>query len=348
MQWRVQISHLVQGVLVFLLMVAMLYLLINERLAGRVTVGDFAFVLSLTVMFSFQIWDLGQQFVHFTRELSKTRQAMKVLLLPHEIYNREYATPKTIQHGTIEFSDVCFTYNDDRGLFRNLSVTIKAGEKVGLVGYSGGGKSSFIRLIMRLFEVESGQILIDGHPIQSFTKENLRSQIAMIPQDPELFHRTIRENICFGKLNATEAEIIIAAKKAHAHEFIQELAEGYDSLVGEKGVKLSGGQRQRIAIARAIIKQAPIIILDEATSSLDSITERLIQESLHEMMQNKTTIVIAHRLSTLREMDRILVFKDGQIIEDGTLDDLRQQDGHFAKLWAMQGGGYLPETPASQ
>lgn len=345
MQWRMQVSHFVQGLLVTVLIIALLYLLISQRMLGLVTVGDFAFVLSLAVMFTFQIWDLGQQYVHFTKELSKCQQALNVLLIPHEIPNKSHAENITIQQGAIEFRDVHFRYNNDKGLFDHLSVTIKPGEKVGLVGYSGGGKSSFIRLIMRLYELESGQILIDGHPIEAFTKESLRSQIAMIPQEPEMFHRTILDNIRYGRLNASEDEVIEAAKKAHAHDFIVKLPQGYHALVGEKGVKLSGGQRQRIAIARAILKQAPIIILDEATSALDSITERLIQDSLHEMMKNKTTIVIAHRLSTLREMDRILLFNEGKIIEDGSLEELRKHGGHFAKLWSMQGGGYLPETP---
>nr|MDQ2994949.1 ABC transporter ATP-binding protein/permease [Pseudomonadota bacterium] len=208
MQWRMQISHFIQGIMVFFLMVAMLYFLIQQRLLGNVTVGDFAFVLSLSVMFTFQIWDLGQQFVNFTKERSRCQQALNVLLLPHEIPDKKHAKAIPIEHGLIEFRAVKFNYKSDRGLFDGLSVTIQPGEKVGLVGYSGGGKSSFIRLIMRLYEVEGGQILIDGHKIEAFTKENLRAQIAMIPQEPEMFHRTILENICYGRLNATEAEVI--------------------------------------------------------------------------------------------------------------------------------------------
>ena len=208
-------------------------------------------------------------------------------------------------------------------------MTIEAGQKVGLVGYSGGGKSTFVNLILRLFDVTDGHILIDGQDIRNVTQDSLRSNIAMIPQDPSLFHRTLMENIRYGRIEATDEEVIEAAKKAHAHEFISKLPQGYESPVGERGVKLSGGQRQRIAIARAILKNAPILILDEATSQLDSVTESDIQESLWELMQGKTTIVIAHRLSTLLHMDRIIVFDQGKIVEDGTHTEFLRTMGYI-------------------
>jgi ATP-binding cassette subfamily B protein len=212
---------------------------------------------------------------------------------------------------------------------------------IGLVGYSGGGKSTFVNLIMRLYDVTAGSILIDGHDIRDVTQDSLHEKIGMIPQDPVLFQRSLMENIRYGRIDATDEEVIEAAKKAHAHEFIIGLSRGYDSLVGERGIKLSGGQRQRIAIARAILKNAPILILDEATSQLDSVTEALIQDSLWELMQNKTTIVIAHRLSTLLHMDRILVFEKGNIVEDGSHDDLLLQNKLYKKLWDAQVGGFL-------
>jgi ATP-binding cassette subfamily B protein len=200
-----------------------------------------------------------------------------------------------------------------------------------------------VNLILRLYDVEDGRILIDGQDIVHVTQNSLREAIAMIPQDATLFHRTLMENIRYGRIEATDEEVVIASKLAHCHEFIAQLPEGYDSLVGERGIKLSGGQRQRIAIARAILKNAPILILDEATASLDSVTERYIQEGLHHLMERSTTIVIAHRLSTLSEMDRILVFKDGEIIEDGSHLALLALGGHYAMLWRMQAGGFLPD-----
>jgi ATP-binding cassette subfamily B protein len=218
-----------------------------------------------------------------------------------------------------------------------MSVTIHPGEKVGLVGYSGAGKSTFMKLILRLMDIKSGAILIDGQNIATVTKESLRKNIVTIPQETELFHRSIMENIRFAKPEATDEEVKAAADKAHCTEFIEQLPEGYESLVGERGVKLSGGQRQRIAIARAFLKNAPILLLDEATSALDTATERLIQKSLHEVMQHKTTIVIAHRLSTLKDMDRVLFFEKGAIVEQGSLSELlARPDGKFAKLWKMQ------------
>jgi len=214
---------------------------------------------------------------------------------------------------------------------------------VGLIGYSGSGKTTFANLILRLFDVTTGRILIDGQDIHGVTQESLRCNIAMIPQDTSLFHRALLENVRYGRLQASDEEVIEASKRAHAHEFICDLPSGYEALVGERGIKLSGGQRQRIAIARAILKDSPILILDEATSQLDSITEYNIQESLLELMQRKTTIVIAHRLSTLLRMDRILVFDRGKIIQDGSHADLLKAEGLYRTLWETQSGGFLPK-----
>lgn len=211
------------------------------------------------------------------------------------------------------------------------------------MGFSGSGKSTFVNLILRFYDIQSGAILIDDQDIAAVTGLSLREQIAMIPQEPSLFHRTLMENIRYGRTDASDAEVIQAAQLAHCDEFIEQLDEKYLSLVGERGVKLSGGQRQRIAIARAILKNAPILILDEATSSLDSVTEKIIQKSLDDLMKQRTTIVIAHRLSTLLHMDRILVFDQGKIIEDGPTSELLRQNGHFARLWNMQANGFLPD-----
>ena len=229
-------------------------------------------------------------------------------------------------------------------MFQDLCVTIRPGEKIGLVGFSGSGKSTMLNLLLRLFEPQSGSILLDGQDIQTVSQESLRAAIAMIPQDPMLFHRTLMENIRYGRLDASDEEVIEAATKAHAHEFILDTEDGYESLVGERGVKLSGGQRQRITLARAVLKDAAILVLDEATSSLDSVTERHIQESLSYLMQDKTVMVIAHRLSTLSHLDRILVFHNGLIVEDASHAELLANKGHYAKLWSMQAGGFLPDV----
>jgi ATP-binding cassette subfamily B protein len=277
------------------------------------------------------------------RELGMIESALTLVKKGHDITDKPGARPIVIKHGEIACKDVTFGYQKTRPVFKNLNLTLEAGKKVGLVGFSGSGKSTFVNLILRFYDLQSGSIAIDGINIADVTQNSLRSQIAMIPQDPALFHRTLIENIRYGRLDATNEEVITAAQLAHCHEFIGKLDKGYESLVGERGIKLSGGQRQRIAIARAILKNAPILILDEATSSLDSVTEKLIQESLQLLMQGRTTIVVAHRLSTLNDMDRILVFHKGKVLEDGTKEELLAMDGHFAMLWNMQTDGFLPE-----
>lgn len=250
------------------------------------------------------------------------------------------ATILICEKGKINFNNVNFFYKDIEPLFENMYIEIKTGQKVGLVGYSGSGKSTFVNLILRLYDITDGSISIDNQDIRNVTQDSLRENIALISQDPSLFHRSIMENIRYGKINATDEEVVEAAKKAYAHEFIMKLTEGYDSLVGERGIKLSGGQRQRIAIARAILKNSPILILDEATSQLDSVTEGLIQKNLQELVKNKTTIIIAHRLSTLLSMDRILVFDKGKIIEDGTHNELLSAKGLYKQLWDTQVAGF--------
>jgi ATP-binding cassette subfamily B protein len=263
--------------------------------------------------------------------------------MPIQIKDTEYAEVLKVTDGEIIFDAVKFGYKNSAPLFDNLSIKIDPYQKVGLVGYSGSGKTTFVNLLLRLYDVNEGRILIDAQDIKQITQTSLRKSIGVIPQDPTLFHRSIKDNIGYSRPEATEEEILIAAKKAQAHQFIIQLPEGYNSLVGERGVKLSGGQRQRIAIARAFLKNPPILVLDEATSQLDSITEGLIQNSLLELFENKTTLIVAHRLSTLMYMDRILVFNQGKIVEDGSHEQLLSFKGLYRAMWNAQVGGFLPE-----
>ena len=310
---------------------------------NRVTVGDFSFVISLSISLLWGMWYLAEQCVSFSEQIGKCNQALSIMHAKHSIVDLPEAIPLVVNKGEIEFKQVNFHYGEGVRLFHNKTIKIHAGEKVGLVGFSGSGKSTFVNLILRLFEIQSGTISIDQQCINQVTQVSLRENIAFIPQDVSLFHRSLLENIRYGRLDASDEEVIAASKKAHCHEFISALTDGYATTVGERGIKLSGGQRQRIAIARALLKNAPILILDEATSALDSVTEKYIQEALAQLMQGKTTLVIAHRLSTLAEMNRILVFSQGKIIEDGRHDELIQQEGHYATMWRMQAGGFLPE-----
>lgn len=344
LQWYILKVQFIQALLTTVLTAALIICLIWGRKAGWVSVGDFAFVLTLAISFILGIWTLGQEMVLFSKEMGTCRQALRIIAEPHEIIDVPNAKILTVTSGDIAFNNVTFVYENNEPIFQHLNIRIPAGQKVGLVGYSGGGKSTFVKLILRLYDIAAGEIQIDGQNIKEVTKDSLRQQIGMIPQEAELFHRTVMENIRYGRLNASDEEVIQAAKMAHCHEFVMELSEGYQTMVGERGIKLSGGQRQRVAIARAVLKNAPILMLDEATSALDSITEQYIQDSLDKMMEHKTTLVIAHRLSTLKMMDRILFFKEGKIIEDGSFAELTTlPGGHFKRLWDMQAGGFIPD-----
>ncbi len=309
----------------------------------KITTGELVFIFNTSWNITMMIWLAGLELPTLYKQIGVCNQALSIIQEPHGIVDAPHAVPLNVTEGTIAFDNVTFNYMKGKALFKDKKLLIHAGEKVGLVGFSGSGKTTFVHLILRYFDIEKGRILIDGQNIAKVTQDSLRSQIALIPQDASLFHRSLMENIRYGRLEATDEEVYAAAKQAHAVEFIEKMPEKYATPVGERGIKLSGGQRQRIAIARAILKNAPILILDEATSALDSVTENLIQESLTSLMTGRTSIVIAHRLSTLSGMDRILVFKEGKIVEEGNHEQLLALDGHYATMWRMQAGGFLPD-----
>jgi len=341
--WYTEITRILLGLNGLCLIFGMIFLLIYGWVHHFVSVGDFTQVIMQTWWLLGWMWYISFQLNVFAKENGTINNALQLIRKPHDLTDKKSASPITITKGSIKFDNIDFSYHKNSPVFNNLTINIPAGKKIGLVGFSGSGKSTFVNLILRFYDLKSGNILIDNQDISLVTQDSLRAQIAMIPQDPALFHRTLMENIRYGRLEASEEEVIEASKFSHCHEFIEKLDDGYQSLVGERGIKLSGGQRQRIAIARALLKNAPILILDEATSSLDSVTEKLIQDSLQKLMQNRTTIIIAHRLSTLSNMDEIFVFDKGQIVERGTKESLLSQNGHFAMLWNMQTDGFLPE-----
>jgi ATP-binding cassette subfamily B protein len=331
----------VQGILIAGMLAVSLASLLHLYSKGLLTIGDFSLILSLSIKTGHMMWLTMYQVDELNKAIGNCKQSLLSLILPCEITDQAGASVLQCKRGTITFKQLSFQYAGAEPLFQNHCLEIPAGQKVGLVGHSGSGKSTFVQLILRFYEASSGSILIDEQDILTVTQESLRANIAMIPQDPSLFHRSLMENIRYGRIESSDAAVIAAAKQAHAHEFIMQLTDGYQTLVGERGIKLSGGQRQLVAIARAILKNAPILILDEATSQLDSVTEKLIQESLWQLMQNRTTIVIAHRLSTLLQMDRILVFDNGRIVEDGSHAYLLAQGGLYKQLWQAQSGDFL-------
>lgn len=309
---------------------------------GTIGVGQFVMAVSLALLIIAEVRNLSRRFLELFEALGNVGSGVRAVFHPHDLVDAPGAYDADIERGALEFDEVDFCYADGAEVFRKLSVSIPAGQRVGLVGLSGSGKSTFVNLLLRLYDPQSGAIRIDGHALGTLSQAALRRQIGLIPQDPTLFHRSLRENIRYGRLDASDEEVELAARRAHADEFIHALPGGYDAQVGERGVKLSGGQRQRIAIARVILKNAPVLVLDEATASLDSLTEHAIQSALDEVMADKTVIVIAHRLSTIAHLDRILVFSRGAIVEDGTHAELLSRRGAYHALWSRQSGGLLP------
>ncbi len=333
----------VGSILYWLMLISVFLFLIWLKQHTMITTGDFVFVMMMSITISFELWQFVMELFDFMRYMGDFKSSFSILAEPHQPIDQPGATPYTIQSPSIQFQNLSFAYDAHTLIFNQLNFLIPAGQKIGLVGHSGAGKSTLISLLLKNFAPTTGHIIVDQHAINTITEDSLRSQIALIPQDILLFHRSIAENIGYAKENATLEDIKKAAKLANIDEYIESLPDQYDTLVGERGIKLSGGQRQRIAIARAILKQAPIIILDEATSSLDTLTEQQIQQSIHQLLaQQKTTVIaIAHRLSTIRHMDRIIVLENGHIIEDGPFDSLMAQNGYFKTLWDNQMNGMI-------
>lgn len=332
------INGLIQITFIGALILAAVYFAIQ----GTISAGDIVLILTLIVLVEDRLTFIGSQLNNFADAWGQITESLQDILVAQDVPDAANATALTVHTGSISFDRCTFNYGG-ASVFDDLSLAIPSGQKVGLVGRSGAGKSTLVKLISRHYDLTGGRILIDGVDIAGVKKESLRSLIAIVPQEPLLFHRTIRENIAYGRINATEDEIVHAATQAEAHEFIMQLPEKYESLVGERGVKLSGGQRQRVVIARAMLKNAPILLLDEATSSLDSESELAVQKALLKLMEHRTVIAIAHRLSTLRAMDRIIVMDEGKITEDGTHEELLARGGLYALLWNHQAGGFLEE-----
>lgn len=318
------------------------YVAIGFWQKGAVSVGDFVLIQTYLIQMFDRLWDVGRTVRQLYRRLADAEEMVEILHTPHQVQDKLGAGELSVPRGELEFKNVRFAYTGVREVVTSFNLTVSSGEKVGLVGPSGAGKTTLVALLLRFYDLTDGSILIDGQDIRNVTQNSLRHNISFVPQDPILFHRTLLDNIRYGRRDATEEEVIAAAKLAHCDEFINRLPDGYGTFVGERGIKLSGGERQRVAIARAILKNAPILVLDEATSSLDSHTENLIQDALINLMKNKTTIVIAHRLSTIMKLDRIVVINQGQVQEIGSHKQLlKKAKGLYKKLWNLQAGGFI-------
>ena len=323
-----------------ILEIGIMYLAIRMWWNGTISLGMIVLLQTYILRLIDFLWGIGQTLRHTFIAISEASEILQIIDTPHEIQDKSSKKLK-LQHGAISFNNVNFSYGENQ-IFHDLNFHIKPGERVALVGESGSGKTTITKLLFRLYDIQKGEILIDDQNIAEVTQESLRSSMSMIPQDPILFHRSIRENIAYGKPNASDEEIIAAAKMARCHEFISHLKDGYETLVGERGIKLSWGERQRVAIARAILENKQIIVMDEATSALDSESEFLIQEAIEELMQNKTLLIIAHRLSTIMKMDKIIVMDQGKIAEKGSHKELLAKDnGIYKKLRNIQSGGFI-------
>lgn len=348
-QWiswkRSTLAMLSQFLLLVVLEGTVLLLAIYLWHRGQFTPGGVVVVIFYIFQLWGRLWDLGRNFRDFLKNLVHCEEMVGLAKRPPLVVDKPGAHALDVRRGEIAFEHVRFRYeSSSRWIFEDLSVHIRPGEKIALVGHSGGGKSTFVKLLFRFYDLDGGAIRIDGQDIGEATQESLRSSISLVPQDPQLFHRTIAENIAYGRTDATRDEIERAATLSHAHEFVARLPKKYDTLVGERGVKLSGGERQRVAIARAILADKPILVLDEATSSLDSLSESYIQEGLEYLMKERTTLVIAHRLSTIKKVDRILVIEEGKIVEQGSHAELLARDGGiYRHLYELQAGGFIGE-----
>lgn len=335
------IRNAVQASMMVVLEVAAIYYAIDLWAKDIVDVGFVVLVQLYIGQLGMVIWSLGNAIIGLQTSISDTKEMVEIFETPIEIEDPVKPEKCLIDKGHILFENVSFQYKDGSHVFKNFNLEIKPGEKVGFVGHSGSGKTTITNLLLRFEDVQSGSVKIDGQDIKLIKQDDLRKNISYVPQEPVLFHRTLSENISYGKPNAKQKDILTASKKAHAHEFIKDFKDGYETLVGERGVKLSGGQRQRVAIARVMLKDAPILVLDEATSSLDSISENLIQKAFDGAMKGRTTLVIAHRLSTIQKMDRIIVLDKGKIVEDGTHTELLAKEGQYFKLWRAQKDGII-------
>ena len=332
-----------QGLLMVGINIGLLYGALVFWQRGELTVGDFVLIQTYLLGTFNLCGSITRELRRFYDAFANASEMVEIMELPHEVQDAPDAHDLAVTSARIEFHNVDFYFLKDQPVLDHFDLVIQEGQKVALVGPSGAGKSTITKLLLRLYDVKGGNISIDGQDISSVKQESLRNAIAFVPQEPILFHRTLLENIRYGRRDASDEEVYEAAKKAHCHEFIAALPEGYETFVGERGVKLSGGERQRVAIARAILKNAPILVLDEATSSLDSESESLIQDSLRTLMEGKTVLVIAHRLSTIMKMDRIVVLQGGAIVADGTHDELLEQGGLYQKLWSIQAGGFIQD-----
>jgi len=342
--WYMERVRWFQFIAVALLKLGTVYYALRLWEAGQIGVGDFTLCVSVALLVINDARNLTRRFLEFFEYVGNVANGVATIIQPHDLIDAPDARPLQVTHGRIEYRHVTFGYDFERPVFEDLSVVIEPGQRVGLVGYSGSGKSTFAALLLRYYDPQSGQILIDGQDIATVSQQSLHRQIGLIPQEPQLFHRSLRDNIAYGRPEASDAELYDAARIAHVAEFIDDMPQGYDALVGERGVKLSGGQRQRIALARVILKDAPILVFDEATASLDSVTEKTIQDNLDRATGQKTVMVIAHRLATLAHLDRILVFDHGRIVEDGDHATLLARRGLYYRLWSMQADGFLPES----
>ncbi|MEQ1753961.1 MAG: ABC transporter ATP-binding protein [Micropepsaceae bacterium] len=341
LRWFLIVMRLFMSTAMLVLLVGLVVISMRDALSGAITIGAFTMIFFLGTMIARSVQELSYRMLDFFEQLGTLAEALELVTQPHEIVDKPGATPLAVRNGGILFENILFSHSDSHPVFQGLTLRIGAGEKVGLVGKSGAGKSTLVKLLRRQFEPQGGRILIDGQDVADVTWDSVNEAIAEVQQMPGVFHRPVRDNIRYSKPDADETIVVSAAQDAHAHDFISGREAGYDTIVGEQGIKLSGGERQRVAIARALVKDAKILVLDEATSSLDSESEHLIQEALFELMKGRTVIAIAHRLSTIVGMDRIVYLENGRIVEQGNHAELLARGGPYAQLWNRQVGGFI-------